>query len=419
MSYQFIHMETYSRKPNKQGQSTSFVLDEAMRVPSASHHVTSPLPPVQLYGMSVPELRELHDRLATEARTTNAKGQTRSIRKDQHTLMTMVISHPGVGDVEQWQEDSISWLKERYGSELKTVVRHDDETYPHLHAYVIADDLKAKNLHPGAVAKAEAIAAGQDNKAGDRAYRKAMREWQDDYWQRVGMKNGLARIGPGVRRLTHAQWKAEKAAGEAVRKAHDFAKEVEQKTLSDAARNAEIIAAAQREVNVLRAAAIQAAEEAKAAQDLAIREREKVGRWYHDARKKLIAFKDKLVADRDKLAAERRELEQQRKQVAQERTLGARLRGRLLGWLEASPKSIRRAAERDVEARLGAKLRAADSERYKARAESAQNARRNTLTQEVNQRLLKENEALRHEIEELKPKQKTGAEVEHLAPKLV
>jgi len=31
MAYQFIHLETYSRKSDKSGRSTSFIFDEAER----------------------------------------------------------------------------------------------------------------------------------------------------------------------------------------------------------------------------------------------------------------------------------------------------------------------------------------------------------------------------------------------------
>lgn len=36
-----------------------------------------------------------------------------------------------------------------------------------------------------------------------------MRRWQDDFFVHVGLKHGLARIGPARRRLTRSQWQAE------------------------------------------------------------------------------------------------------------------------------------------------------------------------------------------------------------------
>ena len=43
------------------------------------------------------------------------------------------------------------------------------------------------------------------------AYINAMRSMQDEFSKKVAMSHGLTRIGPGRRRLTRAQWKAEKA----------------------------------------------------------------------------------------------------------------------------------------------------------------------------------------------------------------
>ena len=44
-----------------------------------------------------------------------------------------------------------------------------------------------------------------------------MRATQDDFANRVGQRFGLARIGPGRRRLTRAQWQAEQAQAEALK----------------------------------------------------------------------------------------------------------------------------------------------------------------------------------------------------------
>lgn len=43
-----------------------------------------------------------------------------------------------------------------------------------------------------------------------------MREVQNDYYDEVGAPNGLVRLGPRRRRLTRAQWVAEKAQGRAI-----------------------------------------------------------------------------------------------------------------------------------------------------------------------------------------------------------
>lgn len=222
MAYQFAHLEVYSRKADKTGVNTDFVFGEVQRHDGFCNHVDHPEEPKLVYGMSVDDLKKLHDERASSAKTTNAKGQTRSIRKDQKTLATVILSHPGeeenqdVASVAEWQRRSIQWLRNKYGDDLKTVVRHNDESYPHLHAYILPSDseMKASALHPGMSAKSAIVQRGasiEENRMGDKAYRQAMREWQDDYYENVGLACGLTRIGPGRRRLSKAAHNAEKA----------------------------------------------------------------------------------------------------------------------------------------------------------------------------------------------------------------
>lgn len=234
MSYQFAHLETYSRKANKAGVNTKFIFDEVTRRnPEACRHVENPTPPDLVYGISVDALEALHDQMCADARMVNAKGQSRALRKDQHTLATVVLSYPGNAEpgtapYEEWERRSVEWLKKQYGDDLKTVIRHTDEENPHIHAYILPGDLKAKNLNPGYVAKRAAEKIAQDAipsglsedkrkeaakgvvKAGNRAYRQSMRVWQDSFFEEVGRPCGLTRIGPARRRLTREQHTIEK-----------------------------------------------------------------------------------------------------------------------------------------------------------------------------------------------------------------
>ncbi|MFC7455242.1 hypothetical protein [Insolitispirillum peregrinum] len=232
MGYQFVHLETYSRKADSAGRSTTFVLDEAERRLDACQHVAEPVPPTVVFGMSVSEVRDLHDVRAAAA-MTEAAGKARRIRSDQHTLGTVVASFPVPWDevrsapskaeaLANWERRTVDWLRDQYGEQLVSVLAHCDERFPHLHAYILPADpsMRAKVLHAGWSAKASAVAAakagGADGKTanakGDVAYKAAMRAWQDSYWQAVGLPCGLARLGPGRRRLTRAAWQTEQAA---------------------------------------------------------------------------------------------------------------------------------------------------------------------------------------------------------------
>jgi hypothetical protein len=230
--YQFVHIEGYARKTDARGRSVEYVLSEAERRPDACLHVAEACPPELLYGTSVAQLRAAHDARASAAMVTIAGGKTRKIRQDQLTLMTVVASHPATvagvrndpavaAEVAAWEARVVAWLRDCWGDDLASVVRHTDEAHAHLHAFILPLDaeMRARRLHPGVAAKeaakASAVAGGADAKAanvvGDKAYREAMRGLQEGFWRSVGIPSALARVGPGRRRLTRAEWHAEKA----------------------------------------------------------------------------------------------------------------------------------------------------------------------------------------------------------------
>lgn len=303
MAFQFVHLEAFSRKGDGKGRSTSFIFAEARRDPAASVHVSNPTPPVVVYGSTIDEVERLHDAAADVATTTPKGGKPRRIQKSQHTLMTVVASHPHTMDevrtdpekrreAEEWEKRTVAWLRSQYGDKLLSVIRHEDESHYHLHAYILPNDpaVRANGLHPGQCAKAAIMAAGvaegEDikalNKRGDQAYRAAMRTWQDSYHETVAIPCGLTRLGPQRRRLTRAEWQAEQTQAKALRTTIERAREVKRKgesmiasTKEDAARIAEEVAAAKAEAARQLAAAKAATEAAKAAQDKAVAEQRK------------------------------------------------------------------------------------------------------------------------------------------------
>lgn len=257
MSYQFAHLETFSRKSTGKKLSVDQVLAEADREQGSCPHVEHPEKPTLVYGLSIQELRALHAQKCDEARLVNSKGQSRSIRKDQQTLACIVLSYPQDGeDYNLWEDKSLEWLKEKYGSQLKTVVSHKDESHPHLHCYLMADDMKAAAFNEGKKAKDDYMKSDeaksisktdtkQANKNGDRAYRQAMRAWQDSYFESVAIHCGLSRIGPGKRRLSRSQWQQEKKQASylktTIEKGEQWGKAYQEKIIKEAKEQADKI----------------------------------------------------------------------------------------------------------------------------------------------------------------------------------
>ncbi len=289
MGFQFAHIENYSRKGDKSGRSVSFVLAEARRDPDASHHVGSPRRPDLIWGCELDDLELRHDAMAADARAIRKgpkRETTRAIRKDQHTLSTVVVSHPYTveeveadpdkrAEVEHWEALNLAWLKSQYGDALAAVIRHTDEKHWHLHAFALPTDqsMKASALHPGQVAKAAVMEGAEKgdkerNRAGDRAYREAMRAFQDGYFKAVGIDAGLTRLGPGRSRMSRAEWQAHQVQARAVVVAEKKAVRIVQRTNDQ--KNA-YVQQVKAEAAEIRKAAEAQAKEAKAAHDRAVR----------------------------------------------------------------------------------------------------------------------------------------------------
>ncbi|WQO64674.1 hypothetical protein U8C40_16285 [Sinorhizobium medicae] len=248
MGYQFVHLESYSRKPDAKGRGTDFIFAEASRKPDSSVHVANPAPPLVVFGVDLHQTQELHDAAVSSAYVEVKGGKNRRIRQDQKTLHTVIASHPLTmneiradpdkrHEAEQWERQTVAWLRDQYGGDLKSVIRHEDESHYHLHAYVVPlsdPELKAARFHPGASAKREAMAAGpadgEDQKAlgkrADAAYKAAMRAWQDSYHQAVAVPCGLTRLGPQRRRLSRDEWQREQVQAKSLQKVVQRARQV-------------------------------------------------------------------------------------------------------------------------------------------------------------------------------------------------
>lgn len=239
--YQFIHIESYSKSPPKSaqhknkktgkasgkkgGHCVSYIVKEATRDPDSIPHIDNPKPPIYHHGKPLEQLEETCS--AWMDTMKDAKG--RAMRKDALCLVAGVASAPHDISPEAWQAfraDLIKWLQEKYGERLQTIIEHADESHPHLHFYVVPlPGERFEMIHQGKAAAAEAKAAGELKGEQNKAYKAAMREFQDAFYNDVGIEHGFTRIGPGKRRLTREEWKLEQiqaeAAAAAIQKAND------------------------------------------------------------------------------------------------------------------------------------------------------------------------------------------------------
>ena len=213
MAFQFIHIETYARS-SKSGTSARSIIGEATREDGYCPHVAKPQQPVVLSG---PHPGEWY--AGVEERASQAKDKLgRKIRKDAHLIVAGVASYPvrcnELDDAEReklmaWADETVAWFEKKHGTGC--AVMHLDEEFPHVHMYAEADlaaGQRAGDLHPGEAAKKN---APNKKLAKKKAYTDAMRQYQDDYFQDIASRYGMARTGPERRRMTRTEWQAEQA----------------------------------------------------------------------------------------------------------------------------------------------------------------------------------------------------------------
>ena len=219
--FQFLHFDIYARqcpaKSRKEGRTAAEVLDENERKPGNMPHVKRPHAPKLLYGVSIDEVRKMHDEVEN-ATTTLKNGKTRKIRKTQNTLATCIMSYPVPFDqirgnkeeekkLRAWLKDAVGFIKNEWGDDLKSVILHTDEKYPHVHCLGLRPDFDASMLHPGLAA-----AKGLSGVDAAKAAGNALIAVQDRYAAEVAEKYGQCRIGPKPhkrtrqKRLTRKEW---------------------------------------------------------------------------------------------------------------------------------------------------------------------------------------------------------------------
>src|SRR5690554_5720480 len=354
--YQFIHYEAYARNGNEKKRSLISIAEEADRAPGSHPHVINPLPPETLLGSSFVDAARQIVAAADESRV-NHGGKKRKLRKDANVGIGLIASHPTslndihalpeperqrmIDDVRDWAEDVIIFAQNEFPGQVQVAALHWDETHPHIHILIgntdPTDDFEV--IHKGEQARRRAQGndrSAQGKKAGNDAYTREMRRFQDRYHHEVAMHHGQARLGPGRRRLTRSEWRKEQAQAESLAHSKRLADEVQSRIendLADAAMQAQLIVDASQE-------------EARHQRKKAERERVQAERERQQAE----ALKQQ-AEEESRQAAELKAQAEQVKSALDERVKELSkydgMFGRVLGWL-----GIRQRIERNAEAKF-------------------------------------------------------------------
>ena len=245
--FQFAHIESYSRTTPKTGKSgghsVSSIVNEAIRETNSAPHVIDPQPPIYIYGKPLKALETACNDWADSIR--DAAGH--KTRKDALCMLAGVVSAPAGIEPEAWEKlksDTLMWLKKKYGDRLQTVIEHADEANPHLHFYCVPLlGERFDQLHDGK--RAAAALKGEPKGKQNAAYRQAMRGWQDDFSEGVGIPNGMSRFGPRKRRMSREGWIQEQEQAKSIAASLTGSQELRAATEKEAAN---VIREAKREI---------------------------------------------------------------------------------------------------------------------------------------------------------------------------
>ena len=276
--FQFIRAEVYARRASTNEKSksqfnASDVIGEALRDEGHCPHVEKPEAPRYLLG-SEAGTRAILGRIQENAAQYRDK-MGRKMREDAAVLLAGVASFPRDAANKdpdlyaRWESLTVEYLQKKYGDNLRAVVMHNDEEHPHLHFYVYSDtEVNAKMLHDG-----------YKNGSSPKAYKKGCEDFQNEYFEQVASRCGLARTGPKRRRLSRAEWHAEQEMAMSISKAESAvldsaaSKEKEaHKRLQAAQQQAELLAKEKRATReaMQKALALQAEAREKIAQSEAL-----------------------------------------------------------------------------------------------------------------------------------------------------
>lgn len=216
---QFVRIEKYAVKTPRGKSCPSNihqVANEAMRTPGFCDHISLPMLPRIIFGLSPMDAAKVAEawskrQTATVFHKPSHSVISRKFRRDKPCAVAGVISVPPEWTSGQmWTnfcQASITWLSDKYGSErLLSVVEHVDEHCLHLHFWVVPRVGEPfRNVHQG-VKALEDLGANATRGVREAAYRKAMSLLQDEFHERVAKFFGLERLSVGRDRYTRAQW---------------------------------------------------------------------------------------------------------------------------------------------------------------------------------------------------------------------
>jgi|LUMJ01.1.fsa_nt_gb Txe/YoeB family toxin of Txe-Axe toxin-antitoxin module len=199
MTYQFIRVEAYSLNKTKGRPDAVGVIREARREETHSKHISGCFKSRRIFGK---DLNFVEDEIRQfEYKKINGK----AVRKDARVLLGGVASYPiAFTDTEYDRAQMLRWviattkfLKSKFGTNLKSVVLHEDETYPHIHFYCYnTEKTSIAEIHPGSVA--EKLCRSNSKKGKLEAYKHGLTSFQNEFYTNVSSKFDMERRKDGV-----------------------------------------------------------------------------------------------------------------------------------------------------------------------------------------------------------------------------
>ena len=234
---QFFRINGYGRQP-RSGDPSWATIDhiaaEAGRLPSAARHVAAPKPPLLLHGISPANVAGRATEVAERARDSAG----RKLRADGRVLFAAVASYPvpcseletanAWSDYLAWRQRVVDFLLAWLGVLAVSIVEHRDESHPHVHALIVPRLAADRQLdlfwHQGYAARKQAQSAGLAHGEQEKAYRQGLRDCLDQYHAAVSAFSDHARVGARRTRLRRREALAQKAAQDALLRAHQQAR---------------------------------------------------------------------------------------------------------------------------------------------------------------------------------------------------